>query len=177
MLAFIICECQILMLPLDVVNSRENTNIDMFIFWQVIYMSSLFMTTIIIPFAFFFYDTDEDVDHVSNRFWLINLCRKQGFAPLSEMRWSISSFFAVFTSQCLRLWDMPTFHWRPKRITLTCTLRQPIRLWKIQTTTSIKFSWIWRMKDSLMPRITNIGSQSKLTKASMSKMKLLCTPR
>lgn len=65
MLAFMICECQILMLPLDVVNTRENTNIDMFIFWQIIYMSSLFMTTIIIPFAFFFYDTDEDVDHVS----------------------------------------------------------------------------------------------------------------
>ena len=171
MLAFMICECQILMLPLDVVNSRENTNIDMFIFWQVIYMSSLFMTTIIIPFAFFFYDTDEDVDHVSNRFWFINVCRKRGFALLSEMRWSISLFFAVCTSQCLRLWDTLIFHWRPKHTTLTCTLQQPIRPWKIQITTSIKFSWIWRMKNSLITRIINIGFQSKLTKAFMSKMK------
>lgn len=75
------------MLPLDVVNSREGTNIDMFIFWQIIYMSSLFMITIIIPFAFFFYDTDEDVDHVSSRKILTqNSNRKRDSAPPSEMR-------------------------------------------------------------------------------------------
>jgi hypothetical protein len=53
------------MLPLDVIDARENTNIDMLVFWQIIYMSSLFMNTLVIPFAYFFFNTDEDVDHVS----------------------------------------------------------------------------------------------------------------
>lgn len=51
------------MLPLDVIDARENTNIDMMVFWQIIYMSSLFMNTLVIPFAYFFFNTDEDVDH------------------------------------------------------------------------------------------------------------------
>lgn len=48
------------MLALDVVNTREGTNIDMYVFWQVVYMSSLFMCTCVIPFAYFFYESDED---------------------------------------------------------------------------------------------------------------------
>jgi len=57
-------ECQVLMLALDVVNYRENTNIDMFVFWQIVYMSSLFLCTIVLPFAYFFYETDEDQSQV-----------------------------------------------------------------------------------------------------------------
>mmetsp|Transcript_14819 Transcript_14819/g.25201 ORF Transcript_14819/g.25201 Transcript_14819/m.25201 type:complete len:282 (-) Transcript_14819:35-880(-) len=62
MLAFMIGESQILILALDVVNFREQSNLDLYIFWQIVYMSSLFMTMVIIPFAYFFYETDEDFD-------------------------------------------------------------------------------------------------------------------
>lgn len=58
-----IAEAQILMLPLDLINFREGTNVDMFVFWQVIYMSSTFMCTVLLPFAYFFYETDEDKDY------------------------------------------------------------------------------------------------------------------
>lgn len=58
-----IAEAQLLMLPLDLINTRENTNLDMFVFWQVIYMSSLFMCIILLPFAYFFYETEEDNDY------------------------------------------------------------------------------------------------------------------
>ena len=61
MIAFILAESQILLLTLDVVNFREETTIDMFLFWQFIYLCSLIWTTIILPFSFFFYDTDEDM--------------------------------------------------------------------------------------------------------------------
>jgi len=63
MVSFMIAESQLLMLPLDVINSREGTNVDMFVFWQVIYMASLFTCIIVLPFAYFFYDTDEDKDY------------------------------------------------------------------------------------------------------------------
>jgi hypothetical protein len=33
MVAFMIAEAQILMMPLDIVNFREQTNVDMFVFW------------------------------------------------------------------------------------------------------------------------------------------------
>jgi hypothetical protein len=55
-----IAQCQIFVLALDLVNTRENTNIDLFVFWQVIYMSSLFMIAIVLPFGYYFYETEED---------------------------------------------------------------------------------------------------------------------
>ena len=63
MVSFMLAQCQIMILPLDLINLRENTNVDMFVFWQVIYMSSLFMCTTFLPFAYFFYDTEEDKDY------------------------------------------------------------------------------------------------------------------
>jgi hypothetical protein len=63
MVAFMLAECQLLLLPLDLINTRENTNVDMFVFWQVIYMSSLFMMVVFLPFAYFFYETEEDNDY------------------------------------------------------------------------------------------------------------------
>ena len=85
-----IAEAQILLLPLDVIDSRENTNIDMYVFWQIIYMSSLFMNTLVIPFAYFFFNTDEDIDHVSNIFQSLNYFddkyRKRGSAQHSETK-------------------------------------------------------------------------------------------
>ena len=65
MIAFIIAEAQLFLLPLDVIDARENTNIDMLVFWQIVYMSSLFMNTLVIPSLYFFFNTDEDLDHVS----------------------------------------------------------------------------------------------------------------
>lgn len=62
MLAYMLAESQVLLLALDVVNAREMANVDMYYFWQIVYMASLFMSTVVIPFAYFFYETDEDFD-------------------------------------------------------------------------------------------------------------------
>ena len=69
MLSYLVAEAQILILALDIINTRQGTNIDMYQFWQVIYMTSLFMCIIVIPFSFFFYDTDEDQDYVSTNWF------------------------------------------------------------------------------------------------------------
>lgn len=61
MIAFILAQSQILLLALDQVNYRGETSIDMFGFWQLIYMCSLLWTTVMLPFSFFYYDTDEDL--------------------------------------------------------------------------------------------------------------------
>ena len=83
-----IAEAQVLLLPLDVIDARENTNIDMLVFWQIIYMSSLFMNTLVIPFAYFFFNTDEDIDHVSpNKIVFIDFFfRKRGSVQHLEMK-------------------------------------------------------------------------------------------
>ena len=44
-------------------NTKLNTNVDMFVFWQVVYMSGLFMNVVFLPFMYFFYETDEDKDY------------------------------------------------------------------------------------------------------------------
>jgi hypothetical protein len=48
------------MLPLDVQNMREDTNFKMYMFWYIVYMSSLFYITVILPFGLFFAETDEE---------------------------------------------------------------------------------------------------------------------
>ena len=75
MIAFMLAESQILLLALDAVNFREETSIDMFDFWQLIYMVSLLWTTVILPFSFFYYDTDEDLSPLK-RLWkaFLNQC-------------------------------------------------------------------------------------------------------
>jgi len=55
-----------LVLPLDVGNSRADTNVNMKIFWYIIYMASAILITIILPLALFYYETDEDKSFVSN---------------------------------------------------------------------------------------------------------------
>ena len=55
------------MIPLDVLNTREGSNINMYEFWSIIYMSSLFMSVVVMPFAYFFYETDEDLDYVGKK--------------------------------------------------------------------------------------------------------------
>jgi len=65
MVSYILAQCQVFLLALDATNAREGTNIDMFTFWQIIYMTSLFFVVIIIPFSYFFYESDEDMDYKS----------------------------------------------------------------------------------------------------------------
>lgn len=64
-MAFICAECQILLLPLDVGNYRADSNVDMKIFWYIIYMTSAFFMIIILPTALFYYESDEDLTFVS----------------------------------------------------------------------------------------------------------------
>ena len=63
---YIIAQCQILLLPLDVQNSRENTNIDMRMFWYVIQMSSLFYICVVLPFGLYYAESDEEKNFVSS---------------------------------------------------------------------------------------------------------------
>jgi len=51
---------QVLMVPLDVANARSGGGLDMQTFWFVIYASIALMITILLPFAIFLYETDED---------------------------------------------------------------------------------------------------------------------
>ena len=60
-------ECQVLLLPLDVGNYRTGSNVDMKIFWYIIYMTSAFFIILILPFALFYYESDEDHTFVSNK--------------------------------------------------------------------------------------------------------------
>lgn len=53
------------MLPLDVQNTREGTNIEMYMMWYVIIMASLFYITIALPFGLFYSETDEEKEFVS----------------------------------------------------------------------------------------------------------------
>lgn len=58
--AFICAECQILLLPLDVGNFRGGSNVDMKMFWYIIYMTSAFFIIVVLPFALFYYESDDD---------------------------------------------------------------------------------------------------------------------
>lgn len=60
MVSFMLAESQVIMLMLDFINVRSGTNVDMFVFWQIIYMTSLFTCFVILPFMYFFYQTEED---------------------------------------------------------------------------------------------------------------------
>lgn len=49
-----------LMLPLDVGNYRIGSNISMDVFWYIIYLTSASLIFIVLPFALFYYETDEE---------------------------------------------------------------------------------------------------------------------
>ena len=90
MIAFILAEIQVLLLALDVVNFRNDTTIDMFRFWQLIYLCSFIWTTIVLPFCFFFYDSDEDLAPVSTNFLIepsfLQFDRQSAFSKLSPTK-------------------------------------------------------------------------------------------
>ena len=49
-----------MLLPLDVGNFRSGSNVDMKMFWYIIYMTSAFFIIVILPFALFYYESDDD---------------------------------------------------------------------------------------------------------------------
>ena len=53
------------MLPLDVTNAREGYGFDMHTFWMFIYMLIAIMTTIIIPFGIYLYESDDEKGIIS----------------------------------------------------------------------------------------------------------------
>jgi LMBR1 domain-containing protein 1 len=61
-LGLTLCQAQALMVPLDVANvSALDTNgIDMKGFWYFVYLTVLIFICLLLPFALFFYETDEE---------------------------------------------------------------------------------------------------------------------
>ena len=51
---------QVMMIPLDISNSRTNGSIDMLVFWQMVYVLIFIMLVFILPFAIFLYESDPD---------------------------------------------------------------------------------------------------------------------
>lgn len=60
-----LAESQMLLLPLDVANYRNDSNIQMRTFWYIIYLTSAAFICIVLPFALFYYETDEEKEFVS----------------------------------------------------------------------------------------------------------------
>ena len=99
-LGLTLCQAQALMVPLDVANDSALINtsgIDMLTFWTALYIIILVMITILIPYALFFYETDED-DSMKKRL-LTALCYTFGAIVISVIVLFIS--WAVFKSVSL----------------------------------------------------------------------------
>jgi hypothetical protein len=69
------------MLPLDVGNYRDGSNIQMNIFWYIIYCTSAVFIVLILPFGIFYYESDEEKDFVILNMFMNNLllCRNGVF--------------------------------------------------------------------------------------------------
>lgn len=72
------------MLALDHANTNEHLNFHMAQFWFIIFMSSLFYMTVVLPFSLFYTETDEEKTHVS--FDQSDRCRLGAFAQHSKMK-------------------------------------------------------------------------------------------
>ena len=46
-------------------NFRAGSNVDMKMFWYIIYMTSAFLIIVILPFALFYYESDDSDNWVS----------------------------------------------------------------------------------------------------------------
>lgn len=55
-------------MPLDVANTHENTNFHMTVMWYIVFMSSLFYMTVVLPFGLYYTETDEEKAFVSQFF-------------------------------------------------------------------------------------------------------------
>lgn len=65
--ALLIVEMEILVLPLDVSNVREGGGLDMKGFWYTITMTSAIFIFLILPVAYFYYETEGDA--LRSRIW------------------------------------------------------------------------------------------------------------
>ena len=54
------------MLPLDVQNTREGTDFQMYMMWYIVVMAALFYVTVALPFGLFYGETDEENEFVSS---------------------------------------------------------------------------------------------------------------
>jgi hypothetical protein len=64
-IGYILAELQVLMIALDVQNTRNDTNIEMTWFWLIITMSVLFYICTFLPFGVFYSEINEEKDFVS----------------------------------------------------------------------------------------------------------------
>jgi len=78
-----------LLLPLDVANTHEDTNINMYMFWYIVYMSSLFYICVVLPYGLYFSEADEE----------------------KEFKWRICSAFKneIITLVIISLFLFPSF--------------------------------------------------------------------
>lgn len=60
---------QVLLLPLDVGNTRANGGLDMITFWYAIYGAAALCITILLPFAIFYYESDEEKGMLGRLWW------------------------------------------------------------------------------------------------------------
>ena len=68
MLGLTLCWALILMVPLDVSNTRYDGGLDMVTFWEIIFLVIALMTIFLIPFFIFLYETDEEKNWVKVSF-------------------------------------------------------------------------------------------------------------
>lgn len=61
-LGLTLCQAQALIVPLDVANQSAiiPSGLNMSVFWYVLYITVLVFITILIPYAIFLYETDEE---------------------------------------------------------------------------------------------------------------------
>lgn len=63
LLGLTLCQAQAFMVSLDVANSTDplrTDGINMIVLWQIVYIVVLLMVSVFLPYALFFYETDED---------------------------------------------------------------------------------------------------------------------
>lgn len=89
-LGLTLCQAQALLVPLDVANNsaQNNFGIDMKGFWLFIYAAVLLFITLLLPFALFFYETDEDDSYL----------KRLGLAALYTFLANIISIILIFAT-------------------------------------------------------------------------------
>lgn len=106
-----LCQAQSLMVPLDVANESaiSSDKIDMFAFWTFLYIVILIMISVLLPYALFLYETDED-DSMKKRL-LTALCYTFGAIVITVMflfiSWAVFKWVSVpYTLTALNLNDV-----------------------------------------------------------------------
>lgn len=81
-ISMMLCWSQILLLPLDIANSRgTGVQVDMISFWYAIMLTIFAFISVLLPFAMFMYETDED--------------KKLASRLISALGYTIGSFLVI----------------------------------------------------------------------------------